>query len=71
MDQAASLKEIVGEGLETGDVISAEDIKVLEEAGINVDQYFTQMADGTYSLTGKADEFNAAVNRITFEGLEK
>ena len=71
MDQAASLKEVVGEGLETGDVISAEDIKVLEDAGINVDQYFTQMADGTYSLTGKADEFNAAVNRITFEGLKQ
>lgn len=70
-DQAASLKEIVGEGLSAGDTISAEDLQVLEDAGINVDQYFTQMADGTYALTGKADEFNAAVNRITFEGLKK
>lgn len=70
-DQAASLKEIVGEGLSVGDTISTEDLQVLEEAGINIDQYFTQMADGTYSLTGKADEFNAAVNRITFEGLKQ
>jgi hypothetical protein len=44
---------------------------VLESAGVNVDQYFTQMADGTYALTGKADEFNTVVNRITFDGLKK
>jgi hypothetical protein len=28
------------------------------------------MEDGTYSLTGSAEEFNNVVNRITFDGLK-
>jgi hypothetical protein len=28
------------------------------------------MSDGTYSLTGKAKEFNAAVNNITLTALK-
>ena len=69
--QAATLQGIVGkEGLTAGDIISADDIAALEEAGINVDQYFTQMSDGTYSLTGKAEEFNNVVKKITLDGLK-
>ena len=70
-EQAASLKSIVGEGLNEGDNIEAEDLKVLEDAGINVDQYFTQMADGTYSLTGDAEEFNNVVKSITLDQLKE
>ena len=70
-EQAASLKDVVGDGLEIGDNIDAEDLKVLEDAGVNVDQYFTQMADGTYSLTGDAEEFNEAVKSITLDQLKE
>ena len=66
-----TLKEIVGEGLKTGDKISEKDYKALEEAGINVSDYFSLMADGTYSLTGKAEEFNNIVNQITFNKLKE
>lgn len=70
-EQAKTLKDIVGEGLETGDIISQENINKLEEAGINTDSYFSLMADGTYSLTGSAEEFNAIVNNITFDALKQ
>ena len=70
-ETANTLKEIVGEGLKTGDKISEEDYAALEAAGINVGDYFSLMADGTYSLTGKAEEFNAIVNQITFDNLYK
>ena len=70
-EQAASLRDVVGDGLNTGDNIDAEDLKVLEDAGVNVDQYFTQMADGTYSLTGDAEEFNNVVKSITLDQLKE
>ena len=69
--QAAKLKDVVGDGLEVGDILDEEQITVLKEAGINVDEYFSQMSDGTYSLTGKAEEFNKIVNDIPLDGLLK
>ena len=64
------LDDIVGEeGLSNGDVIEQEDLDKLREAGVNVDQYFTQMADGTYKLTGNAEEFNRIVNQISLDKL--
>ena len=70
-EQTKKLQDVVGDGLSTGDNISKENLKILEEAGINTEQYFTQMADGTYSLTGDAEEFNRIVNQITFDGLKQ
>lgn len=67
----AALDKIIGkEGLKSGDIIKDEDLKTLQEAGINVDQYFTKMSDGSYVLTGKAEDFNNAVNRINLNKLK-
>ena len=70
-EQTKKLQDVVGDGLSTGDNVSEENLKILEEVGINTEQYFTQMADGTYSLTGDAEEFNRIVNQITFDGLKE
>ena len=67
---AQALKDIVGNGLEVGDIISAEDMQALSDAGLNVDDYFTKMADGSYALTGSAEEFNRTVNQISFNGIK-
>ena len=67
---AQTLKEIVGEGFETGEIISEEDFSALQQAGIDVDNYFTQMADGTYALTGSVEDFNRTVNQLTFDSLK-
>ena len=56
----AAVKEIV-DGLNTGDVISAEDYALLGE---EYQKYFTVQADGTAILTGKAEELKAAVQSI-------
>jgi hypothetical protein len=67
---AQAIKDVVGDGLETGDIISEEDIQKLKDAGIDTSEYFTQMADGSYVLTSAAKEFNDVVNNITFDALK-
>ena len=52
-EKYAEIHEII-DGLEMGDTISAEDYQALGEAG---NGYFTRMMDGTYKLTGDAEEF--------------
>lgn len=61
----ASLHE-VADGLEFGDSISAEDFAVL---GDEFESYFTRMADGTYKLTGDAEDFYEAVQEKSIEGF--
>lgn len=61
----ASLHE-VADGLEFGDTISAEDFAVL---GDEFESYFTRMADGTYKLTGDAEDFYDAVQEKSIEGF--
>lgn len=61
----ASLHE-VADGLEFGDTISAEDFAVL---GDEFESYFTRMADGTYKLTGDAEDFYDAVQGKSIEGF--
>ena len=68
-EQAAGLKEIVN-NLNTGDIVSAEDIALLEQAGIDTSDYFSQMADGSFMLTAAAKEFKGLVGSITFEALK-
>ena len=67
---AQTIKDVVGEGLEIGDIISQEDLSKLQQAGVDTSAFFSLMEDGTYSLTGSAEEFNNIVNRITFDGLK-
>ena len=68
-EEVGSLKEIA-DGLSTGDTISAEDLKTLENAGIETSNYFSLMYDGTYALTTSAEQFNRMVNEISFDKFE-
>ena len=65
-EKAASLKDIA-EDAQFGDIIDQEAIDKLAEAGVNTDKYFTQMEDGTYKLTGAAEEFKRVVEGITVQ----
>jgi len=58
----ASYKNLtdITEGLQTGDTISAEDYGKLDEG---MQRYFTMMMDGTYALTGSAQEFQELVHK--------
>ena len=67
---AKNIKDVVGDGLEVGDIISEKDIQKLQAAGVDTSNYFTKMADGSYILTSAADNFNKVVNEITFDGLK-
>jgi hypothetical protein len=55
------------DGLEKGDTISAEDYDSLKAMGINMSDYFVQMADGSYKLTADAKEFYDVVNAKSLE----
>ena len=64
--KAADLKSIA-EDAQFGDIIDQEAFDKLVEAGVNTDKYFTQMEDGTYKLTGAAEEFKRIVEGITVQ----
>lgn len=67
-DSLNSLKNLVSEDLDT---ISREQIQSLIDAGLATDQYFTQLADGTYQLSVSADEFKTIVNDISLKPLKE
>lgn len=69
--QAQELQKIVGDGLNLGDVITPESFDTLKQAGVNVEEYFSKNASGTYTLTKLANEFNEAVNNITLDALRQ
>ena len=56
--------------LKTGDTISSEDYENLKTMGINMSDYFVQMADGSYKLTADAKEFYDVVNAKTLEQFQ-
>lgn len=67
--QHKKIADVVGSGLDFGDTIKADEAKVLEAAGVNLDTYFTKMADGTYKLTGDAEQFNNMVSHISIDAF--
>ena len=69
-EKYASLHEIIDD-LEKGDIISAEDMAMLEAAGINVNDYFALMADGSGKLRGDAEEFYNLVNSMALGEFEQ
>ena len=56
--------------LKTGVTISSEDYDNLKTMGINMSDYFVQMADGSYKLTADAKEFYDVVNAKTLEQFQ-
>lgn len=63
----ASIHEII-DGLETGDTIEAEDYETLGDAA---EGYFTKMLDGTYKLTGDAEEFYDLIQAQQIEDFQQ
>ncbi len=52
------LSELNLQNLDIGDTISASAYSTLESFGIHVNEYFSEMDDGTYKLIAKAQELN-------------
>ena len=68
-EKFATLNEFAKE-LESGDTISAEDYDKFDLYGMEMDQYFTKMADGTYKLIGDAEEFYNAVRAASLKDFK-
>lgn len=68
-EKFATLNEFA-KGLESGDTISAEDYDKFDLYGMEMDQYFTKMADGTYKLIGDAEEFYNAVRAASLKDFK-
>ena len=50
-----------------GDKIDANQAATLEEAGINVNAFFTKLLDGSYKLITSVDAFQQHVNNVTVQ----
>lgn len=63
----------IGSNLQLGDTLSQEDFDTLTDNGTNgMAEYFTQMRDGTYQLTGDATKFYSELrtqSEMTFNQL--
>ena len=59
-----NLMDVVN-GIGDDKLVDSEGIEALRQAGVNVDELFIDMLDGTYKLKGSAEEFKAAVNDIS------
>ena len=68
-EKFATLNEFA-KGLESGDTISAEDYDKFDLYGMEMDQYFTKMADGTYKLIGDAEEFYNTVRAASLKDFK-
>ena len=71
-ENAIKLKELLGDdySLEYNEVINSETYDELSNLGINVQEYFTKMADGSYQLTHNAEEFNKIVKEINAQKFQ-
>lgn len=61
----------IRQNLDDYSVVSDEDYKALEAAGLNISDYFTTMADGTHMLTGDAKELKSMIDGISFADYEQ
>lgn len=57
--------------LSDGAIIEEKDYAALEAASKNTSQYFTKMLDGTYKLTGSAEEFFNLVHKESVESAKE
>lgn len=57
--------------LKEGDIIDEEQADILRQAGININNYFTKMADGSLKLIQDAQKFQYHVNQISLQPLEQ
>lgn len=68
LDEFNKIKTAI-KNLKTGDTVDEETFNLLKDAGVNVDNYFTKMDDGTYQLVGVAEDLQTVVNGITTSKL--
>jgi len=57
--------------LSDGAIIEEKDYAALEAASNSTSQYFTKMLDGTYKLTGSAEEFFNLVHKESIESAKE
>ena len=62
-----TIQNLANTDLDIGDIIQPEQIEALKAIGINLDNYFIQMEDGTYKLITAAEEFNRTIGKSSIE----
>ena len=65
-ERAGKIKEFIDD-LDSGSVITEEAYNSMQELGIDITSYFTKMADGSYKLTGIAEDLVNLLNGATTE----
>ena len=65
-ERAGKIKEFIDD-LDSGSVITEEAYNSMQELGIDITSYFTKMADGSYKLTGIAEDLVNLLNGATAE----
>ncbi len=62
-----TVQNLANADLDIGDTITPEQAEALKSIGINLDDYFISMEDGTYKLITAAGEFNRVVGKASIE----
>lgn len=62
-----TIQNLANTDLKIGDIIQPEQVEALKAIGINLDDYFIPMEDGTYKLITAAEEFNRIVGKASIQ----
>ena len=62
-----TVQNLANADLDIGDTITPEQAEALKSIGINLDDYFISMEDGSYKLITAAEEFNRVVGKASIE----
>lgn len=62
-----TIQNLANTDLKIGDIIQPEQAEALKAIGINLDDYFIKMEDGTYKLITAVEEFNRTLGKLSIE----
>ena len=62
-----TIQNLANTDLDIGDIIQPEQVEALKAIGINLDDYFIEMEDGSYKLITAAEEFNRVVGKASIQ----
>ena len=67
MSTSNTIAQLSAQDLSIGDIVEPDVIARLQQAGVEIDDYFVKTGDGTYKLINAAEELNRVLSKVSIE----
>lgn len=67
MSTSNTIAQLSAQDLSIGDIVEPDVIARLQQAGVEIDDYFVKTEDGTYKLINAAEELNRVLSKVSIE----